>query len=680
MSSKEDKKYGSKMLTGENYKNKEDMIQSRDMYYPRDLSWLDFNRRVLYRCIDDRVPTLERLNFMNITTSNLDDFISARMSFLYNQSKNKPYETGISGLTYKDEFKITLKALCKFKHDQIAIYKKLLKTLEYHYAYKDFDDMDGRELMEVKEVFRNDILPLLYIVKYDMMTEEPMVRSGNLCVLNVAYKKNKSEPTVRFVEIPSAIPNFVWIAAIDRYVSLKDMIAYELGQLFDEDQKESYFFRVIREGYIMLSDDITKHIRVRVDDFCLMRSTATPIFIEIDKSAPKYVINILKKMFNLKGKFVYPTNVFGPSFHFGNYNSIGKHHLYRDYDYIGCEVKSDNSKMFFLPYNKYDDVINMLEDAAKDDTVTMICMTLYRVSGKDSPIIKALCDAARNKKRHVCVVLELRARTDEERNIELVQTLKKSGVQVVHGFEKLKTHAKMILIARNNGNNIHYTTLIATGNFNEKTAKIYSDVVYITENQSIGKDVCNVFNFIIAGCKLKPMVSNRIFISPYTIKSRILDEIENEIDKVRMNQEGKIEMKLNSISDYDIISKLYQASKEGVDITLYVRGVCSVIPNKRIHIKSIVGRYLEHSRIYKFGDDNYYITSADMLTRNLDKRVEMMVKIEEEEMKQFLDNILTENRNDIDNSFVLTNKGWKVVKGKESYDMFHSIHMGNVTK
>lgn len=674
MSSKEIKKYNSKMLSGESYKKTESMIQSRDVYYPRDLSWIDFNRRVLYRCIDERVPKMERLNFMSITTSNLDDFISARMSYLYNQSIHRPYETGISGLTYKDEFKITLKSLCKFKHDQIVVYKKLLKQLEKDDIYISANDLTSEQVDEMKAIFQKEILPLLYVVRYDTMTEEPTIRSGNLCLLNVS--SNKDETFVRIVEIPNSLPRFIWIPSTKRFISLKAMIKFNLYDLLGQDLNESYFFRVIREGDIVLSGDKTKHIRNRVDEFCLTRSNATPIFLEVNKDTPKYVIKILKSMFSLKGKFIYPTNVFGPSFTF---NRNFKYDKYTSYDnrctFLPVFREEGGSELLFPPYCVYDEVIKLLEDAGEDKNVTMICMTLYRVSGKESPIIKALCNAARNKKRHVCVVLELRARTDEETNIELIDTLKKSGVQVVHGFEKYKTHAKMISIARLVDKEIHYTTLISTGNFNEKTAKIYSDVVYLTENQPIGRDVANVFSYIIAGTPLKDMESNCIFISPHGIKQQIINEIDKEIASVRNNREGHVILKLNSISDYEVINKIYEASKEGVEFDIIVRGICSILPNKNIRIKSIVGRYLEHSRIYKFGNDRIYIASADMLTRNLDKRVELMAKIQDEKCFELLNQVLTDNLNDTLNSFVLTDKGWKVIKDKEENrtDLFTRI-------
>ena len=310
------------------------------------------------------------------------------------------------------------------------------------------------------------------------------------------------------------------------------------------------------------------------------------------------------------------------------------------------------------PYDSYDTVVKFIEHAATDKNVVAIKITLYRVSSEDSPIVNALVKAAESGKA-VSALIEIKARFDESRNISLINKLKYAGVNVILGLEYLKTHCKLCLVARMEDGEIKLYSHLATGNYNEKTARLYTDLSYMTAKQKIGMDLVNIFN-IISGVSAPDDKLQKIFYAPVNLRRKLIKLIDREIDIAKSGKKGEIFLKMNSISDPEMVDKLYEAARKGVRITIICRGVCSIVPTKNIKIKSIVGRFLEHSRIYYFrnkGDSEYFISSADLLTRNLDKRVETLVSLKDSDVIDKLRTIIDAMNRDEYNSFIMQEDG-----------------------
>lgn len=647
--------------------------ESDKLFIGRDLSWLDFNRRVLHLAIDNEVPFLERLKFLAISSSNLDEFIRVRLTALYRDSRENPNHIGISGISFDEEFSKVLEGIRDFRAIQNQVYYKLVDGLKKRNVnITKVKNLDGEMTKSARKIFMNQILPSLTPIAYESTKETPFVKSGDIGLIVEASEYKHSKTVFTFVPISKVFDRLICVdSKTDTYVMIEDLVKNNIQALFHRKQiKYVGLFRVLREGDIELDTNNEISIVDRVVEFLYRREKSDPIFLEIEDDMPKNVLKVLKEVLEIKNKFIYKTKIMDLKFLASVPVEMDYSCTYKPFEpqqpqeFIGHErvmdAMQDEDILICHPYDSYDPVVKLLEEAAVDPRVMVIRNTLYRVSSENSPIVNALCKAARNGKQ-VCVLLELKARFDEEQNISIIEKMSRAGIQITYGLEKLKTHCKMLSILRNGNRELEFFTHVATGNYNDKTAKMYSDVSYFTCNRKIGEDVINIFNFISGFTTPNPIKSKRVYYSPKTLREKIESLIENEENNVKKGKEGKVILKLNSISDKRMIRRIYLASQRGVKFEIIVRGICSIKPiNNNIVIKSIVGRYLEHARIYYFyngGKSKTFISSADFLTRNLDKRVELLVEVAEDICKRKLLNILRLNVKDTENSFYMKSDG-----------------------
>ena len=416
----------------------------------------------------------------------------------------------------------------------------------------------------------------------------------------------------------------------------------------------------------------------------IKRNNSDNIFLSLRKDSDERLLNMLVNIFKVPKNHVYTKSkvlnykrfmhkLLDDSHSYEEYNPYQFNNYNNYYDMF--ELLKDQDMLLHHPYDSYDTIVKFLEHAANDKDVVAIKQTLYRVSSIDSPIVNALCTAARNGKK-VSVLIEIKARFDEENNIRLIKKLQNSGATVLLGVEMLKTHCKMCIVIRREKDKLKLYSHVATGNYNEKTAKIYTDLSYLTSKQKIGNDLLLIFN-ILTGYSNPDEKLQKIYYAPVTLRNKLLQCIDNEVKFAKKGKKAEIFMKINSLSDEMMAEAIYKAADAGVKIYIICRGVCSIVPRKNIFIKSIVGRYLEHSRIYYFrnggdGTPEYFISSADLLTRNLDKRVETLISLKDSNVIEKLKWIIQVYKNDDANSFIMNRDGsWKHDKGSFScHDWF----------
>lgn len=643
-------------------------------YINRELSWMDFNRRVLHQTTRSEVPLLERFKFLGITASNLDEFIMVRFASVLNKIKNEVNHPELSGLYPYDEYSLLFDEIMKFKAVQEDCFRTLKKKLDKtSVKIEKVKNLSKKELTEVQKLFTRHIYPLLTPITFDTTKDFPLIRSKQLTI--VVYVEDKTNPNLNVV---SVIPidnglNRVYSIPSENgqiYLMLEDIIFNFLHKLFvNKNILYRGCMRIVREADIALEHNKDVYIIDRMRQTLYQREYSKPIFMDVSQDVPKQVLKLMVKMFGMDKRHVYRTeNIVDLSFLAGSpfkneiyqYDDfspqypeelIGEHDMFTAID--------NNDILLHHPYESFGPVVKFLEHAAEDKNVVAIRQTLYRVSSSDSPIVEALCRAAQLGKQ-VSVLLEIKARFDEDRNISLVEKLKMAGCKIIYGIEELKTHCKFILVVRKSKKGLKTYCHIGTGNYNDKTAKIYTDLSLFTSNSKIGEDIITIFN-ILSGFSDPRDSINKIFYSPFNIRTKIYDLIEREIEHAQRGRKAFITLKLNSLSDLGIIRKLYEASEKGVRINIFCRGICSMKPiNKNIVIRSVIGRYLEHSRVYYFLNNNkpeVFISSADFLTRNLDRRVEMLVPVFDKDVRKKLFDILAAYFNDSFNTYTMNKKG-----------------------
>lgn len=627
------------------------MMTPETAFIQREESWLEFNYRVLHCAQRPGIPLNERLKFLAITTSNLDEFISVRYSSLISDGDE---ETRCRIL---DEIKDFISA-------QDKMYDILSRELkEEGLRLMDIDKLSKDEKNKLEQTFDRSLFPLLTPINIGSINDLPNLISGQTYIV-VTVKENNEE-ILNLIPIIPSIPKLYQFG--DKVIFIEDIILKYLDKIFVKKNIETLgYFRVIKDANILLNHDKTKFILDRMNDTLLKRKFSDPLFMEISSTIPKKVRNALMAVFNLDKKAVHvgyaldytrfmkpllPSNYSDEPFTPAPYEVIGEQFS------LFSELE-ERDILLHHPYDSYDTVLKFIDHAADDRDVMAIKMTLYRVSSIDSPIIQSLIRAAENGKQ-VSVLVEIKARFNESMNIDIVNKLKFAGINVILGEEYLKTHCKFCIVMRKENEDVKIYSHIATGNYNEKTSKIYTDLSYFTAKQKIGYDLVNVFN-ILSGLSDPNGKLEKVFYSPVNLRSRLTKLIDREISYAQKGKKAKIIIKVNSISDTKMVMKLYEAADAGVDVTIICRGVCSLVPRKNLRIKSIVGRFLEHSRIYYFrnkSDAEWLISSADLLTRNLDKRVEILVSLDEKEIVNKLDIILDALINDESNSYYMMENG-----------------------
>jgi len=631
----------------------------------RERSWISFNARVLWHVRNKKIPIGERCNFLGITESNLDEFLSVRFSDAYKHQDEEPYEKILSDIL-------------SFKKAQEQVASELLSQINERYKVKmvKVKSLSDKDRKTLYDVYFDKIFPLLTPVMIDQNNYSPSIMSGQLCIA-VTIQKGKYD-VLCVIPINDDIPHIVMVDK-HRFVLIEDIIMnFANKSLFvNETIKEKTTFRLVRDASIVLSHNSDKFIVDRMIDVINHRNTSEPIFMEIEDNN-RGMKSILVHAFKVPNDHVYEAKLLlYKRFADGDFvkKVFPKSAFYEKFEpfvfensrnyYSIFEALREQDILLHHPYDSYETVVKFIQHAAYDKNVLAIKQTLYRVSSIDSPIVEALCDAARNGKK-VSVLIEIKARFDEQHNIALINKLKCAGATVLLGSEYLKTHCKMCLVIRQEKNDLRVYSHVGTGNYNEKTAKLYTDISFMTSKRKIGNDLLSVFN-ILSGHSRPDTKMEKIFYAPVNLRKTLERNIDREIHNAKNGKRAEIFIKVNSISD-SIVSKLYKAADAGVKVYIIARGICSIVPRKNLYVKSIVGRFLEHSRIYYFynGGKNseYYISSADLLTRNLDKRIEVLISLKDSSVIEQVKWIMSVYRADRKNSFELNkDRKWTHMSG-----------------
>lgn len=629
----------------------EKYLNSPQYYNNRELSWLDFNYRVLQEAQDKNNPLLEQLNFVSIFSSNLDEFFMVRVAGLQDQVKmgyDKPENK--AQLTPKqqlDQIKIKNKMNVDLQYE---VYNELINDLrQYQVEIIKPHQLPETLLAQLETEFKVGILPTLTPLGIDAYHPFPKLNNKSLNIfVNI---DTPDEINSAIVQIPSLIPRFYALNEGDKQyiIMVEDIITYFINDLFTGfNVINTFTFRITRNADLTIHEDGAEDLLIEIERFLKERKRGTAVRLEVDgRDATHEDIVWIMNQLEVHDNDVYfldgPLDLTMLSDLVGHLSNKLKHLKYNKYVPQIPQSLGDNNifdlslkrEIFFHhPYESFEPIVDFIREASEDPDTIAIKQTLYRVS-KDSPIINSLKNAAENGKQ-VTVLVELKARFDEENNVHWARMLEDSGCHVIYGMTHLKTHSKISLVVKRINNKLTSFVHLGTGNYNDKTAKLYTDMGIITTNNEIAEDAINFFNYL-SGYSIKP-VYNKLIVAPFDIRDVFLARIDNEIKTHLEHGNGKIIMKMNSLTDKDIILKLFEASCAGVKVQLIIRGICCLKPgvpgiSENIEVVSIVGRFLEHSRIYYFhnnGEDKIYLSSADAMTRNMIKRVEILFPVEDE--------------------------------------------------
>ena len=619
----------------------------------RELSWLQFNDRVLEESKDKTNPLFERVKFLSIAGTNLDEFFMVRVAGLFNQIKDGFDELSADGLTAEDQLnRVVLKTKDLLKKQNEA-FLELKKELSKEKIFiRKMSELNKKDLMYLREYFQETIYPIITPTAIDPSHPFPFIpNKGQAILLRMTRIKKKRELNAIIV-IPRALPKFVSLnnsETINEFVTIDDVICKFANEIFpDHNIEASLQFKIIRDSEIEIDDEAADLVRY-FEKAIKKRRRGNVVKLEVLTNSNKKLLNFISKKFKMDEDHIYEVEGLvgiqdideickkkDPKLRFKKFNPREVERL-KEFDNKFFSAIRSKDFVVHHPFETFDVVIQFLEAAAKDPKVIGIKQTLYRTT-PDSPIVKALSRAAENGKV-VTAVIEIKARFDEEANIELSRKLEKAGVQIVYGFAKYKTHAKASLVLRKEGAKTRSYVHLGTGNYHPINAKIYTDLSLFSSNQDLAKDVEKFFNYVTGYAKPKKL--NKIFMSPLNSRNFFEEKIENEIVNASKGKPAEIWAKMNSLVDPGIIKKFYEASNAGVKINLSVRGVCCLRPgikgqSENIKVKSLIGRFLEHSRIYCFAngssmpsrENQLYISSADLMPRNLDRRIEIIIPIE----------------------------------------------------
>jgi polyphosphate kinase 1 len=624
-----------------------------DYFYNRELSWLKFNERVLEEARDRENPLLERVKFLSITASNLDEFFMVRVASLSDMVKVGYEKPDPAGLKPSQQLVKISEAAHQMIEQQYTTYNRVLRKLLYEHNIHvlELADLSRKQLDFVDHYFNREVYPVLTPMAVDSSRPFPLILNKSINIAAFIHKTGEDQKEHEFVtvQVPNVLPRVVKIPSADGefdFVLLENIIRRHLQKLFvGYTIDEASCYRVMRDMDLEVDEEDTEDLLKEIEKQLRKRERGNVIHLDVESGISDRLIHKLTRRLDVIPGNVYRVN--GPidltflSKMVGMLDDLDDlrfppHRPYVHYELMDqpiFDTVREKDVLLHHPYDSFDPVIEMVHQAAVDKNVLAIKMTLYRVSG-NSPIIRCLERAAENGKQ-VTVLVELKARFDEENNINWAQKLEKTGCHVIFGLVGLKTHCKMMLIVRRESTGIKRYMHFGTGNYNDLTAKFYTDMGLLTSNEQMGIDASNVFN-MLSGYS-EPPYFHKLVMAPLWLRDAMLRLIDNEI---RQAQEGKpayIHAKMNSLSDEEMIKALYRASAAGVKIKLLVRGICCLrtgIPgiSDNIEVHSIVGRYLEHSRIYIFGNGGerrVFLASADLMTRNLNRRVELMFPIED---------------------------------------------------
>ena len=658
-----------------------------EYYKNRELSWLQFNERILLEAKDKTNRLFERLKFLSITASNLDEFFMVRVASLKDMVDAKFTKPDLAGMKPKEQLVEILKETHGFMGRQYSTFNRsLLPLLEKEglTILTSHEQMNEAQCKFADDYFDETIYPILTPMAVDSARPFPLIRnkSLNICVL----LKGKDEENYATVQVPAVVSRIVELPSDNgrTVILLEQIIERNIDKLFSNHKVIcAYPYRITRNADLSIDEDDAADLLEEIQKQLKKRQRGEAIRLEIEDKCDKNIIKFLKRELNVGDESIY--KISGPidlTFLMKLYGMEGFENL-KDEKYIPVQSAminddediftqiSRNDILLHHPYESFDPVVDFVRQAANDENVLAIKQTLYRVSG-NSPIIASLAKAADNGKQ-VTVLVELKARFDEENNIQWAKKLEKSGCHVIYGLMGLKTHSKITLVVRKEDEGIKRYVHLGTGNYNDATAKLYTDMGLLTCNEAIGEDATAVFN-MISGYS-EPKQWNKLSLAPYWLRDRFLYLIRREAMYAKEGRKAFITAKMNSLCDKEIIAALYEASSAGVEINLIVRGICCLktgIPgiSENIHVRSIVGTFLEHSRIFYFsngGNEEVYMASADWMPRNLDKRVEILFPVEDERLKTEVINILNIQLADTLKAHILVGDQYEKVdkRGKE---------------
>ena len=640
-------------------------MTQNERFTNRELSWLAFNKRVLSEAKDNHLPLMERLKFLSITASNLDEFFMVRVASLKDQVNAGYTKKDIAGMTSKEQIDAILKETHKFTTAQYNTYNRsFLPSLKKNglKIVTEFEKLTEEQADYVDNYFQKEVFPVLTPMAVDSSRPFPLIRNRSLNIGALLMDKKK-KGTIDFatVQVPSVLPRVVTIPTdgdnCTTVILLEQIIEKNIQKLFLNYKVLCQApFRVMRNADLSIDEDEAADLLIEIEKQLKKRQWGEAIRLEVEDNMDKRLLKTLRKELNLSEDAIF--KISGPldlTFLMKVYDIEGFDHL-KEPKYTPQQPKMlDASRDLFEqirehdillhhPYETFDPVVNFVKKAASDPNVLAIKQTLYRVSSH-SPIIASLAQAAENGKQ-VSVLVELKARFDEEHNIVWAKMLEKAGCHVIYGLVGLKTHSKITLVVRKEEDGIRGYVHLGTGNYNDSTAKLYTDMGMFTSKTRYGEDATAVFN-MLSGYS-EPLVWNKLSLAPLWLRSKFLSLIEREKEHAKNGRPARIIAKMNSLCDPGIIEALYDASEAGVEIDLIVRGICCLRAgikglSEHIRVRSIVGTFLEHSRIFYFennGNAEYYMGSADWMPRNLDKRVEILFPVEDPILQEEIYHIL----------------------------------------
>ena len=628
-------------------------LDDPSLYISRELSWLEFNDRVLEEALDDRTPLLERVKFVSIYGTNLDEYFMIRVAALKQQIEAQIFRRSEDGrtpsehlLAISERLRISLGRQMHLLNDTL-----LPALLEHGIKVKRISELSEEQQVNLERAFDDRVFPVLTPLAVDQGHPFPYISNLSLSLAVELEEVTADGIELHFarVKIPQTLPRFVPVDPVPEgeqwFVMLEDLIAHHLNALFPGmEVRDSYLFRVTRDADLDLQEDEADDLLAAIESELQKRRFGEPVRLEIERGMPDYIRDLLLNALQLTSTDSYEIEgLMGlgalwtivnlpdhPQLHDPPFTPAIPKRLIGVTDMFAAIREADI--VLHHPYESFDPVVQFVRQAAEDERVLAIKATLYRTSGKNSPIVAALLDAAENEKQ-VAVLIELKARFDEENNIEWARRLERAGVHVVYGFAGLKTHAKATLIVREEEDGIRRYMHFGTGNYNEKSARLYTDLSLFTARPELGADVTQLFNALTGFAKITDYED--LLVAPVNLRRELTQLIERETEHARAGRPSGIRAKLNAITDGEMVRALYRASQAGVPIDLFVRGMCVVRPgvpgvSESIRVRSIVGRFLEHSRMLAFengGDREIFVGSADWMGRNLDRRVETMVPV-----------------------------------------------------
>lgn len=674
---------------------------TKNRFFNRELSWIEFNARVLSEAKKTYIPLLERLRFLTIVTTNFDEFFMVRVAELKRQSQTNPSWKDLSGLTPKQQLDKISGRVHEIINDQYECLNSVIipQLAKEGISYVNSSAYTPDQLHYLSTLFQQEIFPLLTPLRVDSSTEFPHITNLRLhaafllkpliedSLLPEQFKHKKDEDPVAVVQLPSSIPRIVWLPSEGdkkKFALLDDIVTLFGTRLFPGySVEESFLFKVTRDAAFAVDEERDIDFIQAMEEVLAKRLSSFPVRMICTTSSPRIQKFISDKLaltaqdvYEVKGIIDLATLAdlisvegfsqlkFPPWKHFQN--TV----LHKDANY--WDVLKQRDILLTVPYESFEPVIDFVTRASEDPSVLAIKMTLYRTSG-NSPIINSLEKAARNGKQ-VTVFVELKARFDEKQNISWASQLEQAGAIVVYGIANLKVHAKMLLIVRKEYDGIRRYVHLSTGNYNDKTARLYSDFSLFSSSEELGNDATQFFNMISGYSSVQTM--KVLSMAPINLKSQLLFMIDREIQNSSKETPGLIMAKMNSLADKDIIEALYKASNAHVHILLNIRGICLIVPgikgqSENISVVSIVDRYLEHARVFYFqnnGEEELYLGSADWMPRNLEKRVELMFPIIQEDIFKTLKETMLVYFSDNTNSYYLQSNGSWIQRKQEDQE------------